>query len=92
MSGKQPSSAPIGDVIVDEEVQLISQVLASAVWPYIRQEGRLNFEQFAARVQAGMGGTLVLTAPSLADKRKVAEVQFATGGLTVTAGGGARVA
>lgn len=54
------------------------------VFQHMRAEARFNLETFIRACEAGMGGTVVIQAPSTRVKRAVTEVRYVSEGFSVT--------
>ena len=53
----------------------------------MRAEGRFNLETWLNAVENGMGGTVVVKAPCISQKRAVPEARYVSEGISVSAQG-----
>ena len=77
------SVAEVEEAEPSEAEQVLARRLA-IVLRRMRAEGRFNLDQFLGACEAGMGGTVVVTAPSTKSKRDVPECRYVSEGVTVT--------
>lgn len=68
-----------------DEDDLALAVRLAPIIAKMRAEGRFNVEQFFMAADAGMGGTVVLTAPSTRCKRAVPEARYVPEGIMISA-------
>lgn len=59
----------------------------AAVIDKMRAEGRFNLETWLNAVEIGMGGTVVVKAPCVSQKRSVPEARYVSEGISVSAQG-----
>jgi len=85
MNSPQVSSSA-SDAGDEETMQLATVIARALLGPTTRKQGRFCIDQFVRAVEAEMGGTLVVKAPSAGERRGVTEIRYASEGFAFGAG------